>query len=139
VSRFHYYNEVSLKFFNFCIKTNYSLNFRAHRRRKLFPTWNELQFPELVKGVPCPLNAYQEDLNNEDGINTIRVHGTPVCAGTVTGRACVLKTFADVNKIQNGDILITRSTDIGWSPYFPILKGVVTELGGLISHGKIIN
>ena len=36
------------------------------------------------------------------------------------------------------DILITTSTDIGWSPYFPLLKGVVTELGGIISHGAVI-
>ena len=40
--------------------------------------------------------------------------------------------------IKPGDILITRSTDIGWSPYFPIIGGVVTELGGLISHGAVV-
>lgn len=40
--------------------------------------------------------------------------------------------------LQPGEILITLSTDIAWSPYFPILGGVVTEIGGLISHGKII-
>ncbi|GIY85819.1 putative phosphoenolpyruvate synthase, partial [Caerostris darwini] len=33
-----------------------------------------------------------------------------------------------------GEILITLSTDIDWSPYFPIVSGVVTEIGGLISH-----
>ena len=37
-----------------------------------------------------------------------------------------------------GEILITISTDIGWSPYFPLLGGVVTELGGLISHGAVV-
>ena len=37
-----------------------------------------------------------------------------------------------------GDVLITISTDIGWSPYFPLLGGVVTELGGLISHGAVV-
>ena len=37
--------------------------------------------------------------------------------------------------LQTGDILITYSTDIGWTPYFPLLAGVVTEIGGLISHG----
>ena len=37
-----------------------------------------------------------------------------------------------------GDILITVSTDIGWSPYFPLLGGVATELGGLISHGAVV-
>ncbi len=39
---------------------------------------------------------------------------------------------------MQGDILITISTDIGWSPYFPLLGGVVTELGGLISHGAVV-
>ena len=33
---------------------------------------------------------------------------------------------------------MTQSTDIGWSPYFPVLAGVVTELGGLISHGAVV-
>lgn len=36
-----------------------------------------------------------------------------------------------------GDVLITYTTDVGWSPYFPILSAVVTELGGLISHGRL--
>ena len=39
--------------------------------------------------------------------------------------------------IQPGDIMIARSTDIAWSPLFPMLGGVVTELGGLVSHGMI--
>ena len=39
---------------------------------------------------------------------------------------------------QKGDILITFSTDIGWSPYFALLSGLVTEIGGLISHGAVI-
>lgn len=43
-----------------------------------------------------------------------------------------------MSKIVPGDILITHSTDIAWSPYFPILGGVVTELGGLISHGAVV-
>lgn len=38
--------------------------------------------------------------------------------------------------LWQGDILVTYSTDIGWSPYFPLLSGIVTELGGLISHGS---
>eukprot|EP00094_Tigriopus_californicus_P011985 TCALIF_11579-PA protein Name:"Similar to pps Putative phosphoenolpyruvate synthase (Bacillus subtilis (strain 168))" AED:0.06 eAED:0.06 QI:16/0.95/0.88/1/0.54/0.68/25/119/1347 len=64
---------------------------KAIRREKLFPLWNENQFPEINEGPPIP-----------------------------------------------GDILVTVSTDIGWSPYFPLLGGVVTELGGLISHGAVV-
>ena len=40
--------------------------------------------------------------------------------------------------LQKGDILITYSTDIGWSPYFAALGGLVTEIGGLVSHGAVI-
>lgn len=39
---------------------------------------------------------------------------------------------------QRGEILITYATDIAWSPYFPLLGGIVTELGGLMSHAAVI-
>ena len=37
---------------------------------------------------------------------------------------------------QAGDILVVHYTDVGWSPYFPLIAGLVTEMGGLLSHGK---
>ena len=66
------------------------------------------------------------------------VRGTPACPGRVTGTARVVIHVSEASSIQAGDVLITHSTDIGWSPYFPILGGVVTELGGLISHGAVV-
>jgi len=56
----------------------------------------------------------------------------------VLGRACVITNLTEAKSIQHGDILITHCTDIGWSPYFPLLAGIVTELGGLISHGAVV-
>ena len=67
-----------------------------------------------------------------------RVGGTPACPGKVTGPARVVTHLSQASSIRPGDILVTHSTDIGWSPYFPILAGVVTELGGLISHGAVV-
>ncbi|KAJ8956354.1 hypothetical protein NQ318_015092 [Aromia moschata] len=64
--------------------------------------------------------------------------GTPVCMGTVTGRACVIQTLDEIDQLKLGDVLVTRTTDIGWSPYFPMLSGIVTEVGGLISHGAVV-
>lgn len=55
------------------------------------------------------------------------------------GRACVIRNFSEAHKIQKGDILVTYSTDIAWSPYFPLLKGLCTELGGLISHAAVVS
>ena len=65
-----------------------------------------------------------------------RMSGTPVSQGKVVATARVLLTVEDAHEIQKGDVLITYATDIGWSPYFPMLGGIVTELGGLMSHGK---
>lgn len=59
-----------------------------------------------------------------------------MCSGTVMGRACVVTSLEKIGELKHGDILITHSTDVGWSPYFPLLGGVVTELGGIISHGE---
>lgn len=107
---------------------------KALRRRRLFPEWRKLRFDEFQWGIIKPLSNEQEN----SAPHSMRVTGTPVCEGKVTGRACVVKTFAEVSKIKAGDILITYCTDIAWSPYFPILSGVVTELGGLISHGAVV-
>lgn len=110
----------------------YGIINKAMRRMKLFPLWNTYRFAEVNKGIIKPIN----DLDNLNYSSGETVTGTPVCEGLITGRACVLKDFSEVHKIRSGDILVTHSTDIGWSPYFPVLGGVVTELGGLISHGE---
>lgn len=72
------------------------------------------------------------------GADGIELRGTPVFKGVVRATACVALNLEEAKQIKLGDILITRSTDIGWSPYFPLLAGVVTELGGLISHGAVV-
>lgn len=107
---------------------------KAMRRRRFYAEWKKLEFEEFSWGVIKPKNLHPGHV--ADASKTVK--GTPVHEGAVTGRACVCKSFADVSKIQAGDILIARSTDVAWSPYFPILSGVVTELGGLISHGAVV-
>lgn len=106
---------------------------KAIRRRRLFPEWRKLQFEEFHWGLIKPINA-EENVES----NHLQAVGTPVCEGKITGRACIVKTFSEVSKLKAGDILITYCTDIAWSPYFPMLGGVVTELGGLISHGAVV-
>lgn len=109
---------------------------KAMRRRRVYPEMKKLKFEEFQWGVMKPMDDTTKlSTSNADSAKVI---GTPVCEGTITGRACVVKSFSEVSKIKPGDILITHSTDIAWSPYFPILSGVVTELGGLISHGAVV-
>jgi phosphoenolpyruvate synthase/pyruvate phosphate dikinase len=63
--------------------------------------------------------------------------GLPVCAGTVEGRARVILDIAEA-EFEPGDILVTTYTDPSWTPLFVAIKGLVTEVGGLMTHGAVI-
>jgi rifampicin phosphotransferase len=63
--------------------------------------------------------------------------GLPVSAGTVEGRARVILDMADA-ELEPGDILVTAYTDPSWSPLFVTISGLVTEVGGLMTHGAVI-
>jgi pyruvate,water dikinase len=63
--------------------------------------------------------------------------GLPVSAGTVEGRARVILDMAQAD-LEAGDILVTAYTDPSWTPAFVAIKGLVTEVGGLMTHGAVI-
>jgi pyruvate,water dikinase len=63
--------------------------------------------------------------------------GLPVSAGTVEGRARVVLDMAEAD-LQPGDILVTAYTDPSWTPLFVTIAGLVTEVGGLMTHGAVI-
>jgi rifampicin phosphotransferase len=63
--------------------------------------------------------------------------GLPVSAGTVEGRARVILDMAEAD-LEAGDILVTAYTDPSWTPAFVAISGLVTEVGGLMTHGAVI-
>jgi pyruvate,water dikinase len=63
--------------------------------------------------------------------------GLPVSAGTIEGRARVILDMAEAD-FEAGDILVTAYTDPSWTPLFLAIKGLVTEVGGLMTHGAVI-
>ncbi len=66
------------------------------------------------------------------------IKGVAGSAGCVTATARVIVDIHDVGRIKEGDILITRCTDPGWTAVFSKLQGVVTETGGMLSHAAVI-
>ncbi|GGD74307.1 phosphoenolpyruvate synthase [Paenibacillus nasutitermitis] len=63
--------------------------------------------------------------------------GLPVSAGVIEGRARVILNMEDAD-LEDGDILVTSFTDPSWTPLFVSIKGLVTEVGGLMTHGAVI-
>ncbi|MTI55883.1 phosphoenolpyruvate synthase [Geosporobacter ferrireducens] len=63
--------------------------------------------------------------------------GVPVSSGVIEGRARVVLKAEDAI-IEEGDILVTTFTDPSWTPLFVSVKGLVTEVGGLMTHGAVI-
>lgn len=63
--------------------------------------------------------------------------GLAVSSGVVEGRARIISNLGDAN-LEDGDILVTTFTDPGWTPLFVVIAGLVTEVGGLMTHGAVI-
>lgn len=85
------------------------------------------------------------DVNNAESVNCIdslknnnKLSGTIACGGKVTSRATILNSVSESDKLQANDILVTTQTDPGWSHIFFLIKGLVIERGGMLSHGAIL-
>ncbi|RWS04540.1 Cleft lip and palate transmembrane protein 1-like protein, partial [Dinothrombium tinctorium] len=112
---------------------NASLVMKAKRRRNMHSKLDKLLFDDIVKDWEAEQSI---DVSKLSGALTVK--GTAVTHLSVKGRLFVAHSLEDAKDLKNGDILLTHTTDIGWSPYFPKLSGIVTEMGGLNSHGAVI-
>jgi pyruvate,water dikinase len=65
------------------------------------------------------------------------IAGLAVSSGVIEGRARVILNMEDA-VLEAGDILVTSFTDPSWTPLFVSIKGLVTEIGGLMTHGAVI-
>jgi pyruvate,water dikinase len=64
--------------------------------------------------------------------------GIPCAPGRVSGRARIVRHMGESERLARGEILVTRFTDPGWTPLFPMISGVITETGGVLSHAAVI-
>jgi phosphohistidine swiveling domain-containing protein len=101
-------------------------------RRNVLEYQQTLEFPETSVGLPEPLEPQPTDLG--DGV----LQGRPASRGVVEGTVRVAHTLTDAASLEPGEILVTPVTDIGWTPYFSLIAGLVTDLGSSVSHGAVI-
>ncbi|MGX5207606.1 rifamycin-inactivating phosphotransferase [Streptomyces violaceus] len=103
------------------------------QRKDAFRSYHALTPPRVLTSDGETLTgAYRRD-----DVPAGALIGLPVSAGTIEGRARVILDMAEAD-LEAGDILVTAFTDPSWSPLFVGIAGLVTEVGGLMTHGAVI-
>ncbi|WP_326813001.1 phosphoenolpyruvate synthase [Streptomyces scopuliridis] len=103
------------------------------QRKDAFRSYHALTPPRvLTSDGEAVTGAYRRD-----DVPAGALIGLPVSAGTIEGRARVILDMAEAD-LEAGDILVTAHTDPSWSPLFVGIAGLVTEVGGLMTHGAVI-
>lgn len=102
-------------------------------RKEDFKHYEKLTPPRVITsdGEIITGRYKREDLPAE------AIVGLAVSSGIIEGRARVILNMADAN-LEPGDILVTTFTDPSWTPLFVSIKGLVTEVGGMMTHGSVI-
>ncbi len=103
----------------------------AQRRRKAYAIQEELSFDDTYIGKPVA-NVF-EGYDN-DGV----MKGVPVSNGECEGVVHIVHNAEDANRLKKGEIMVAKFTDIGWSPYYSIISGLITEIGSSLSHGAVV-
>jgi rifampicin phosphotransferase len=103
------------------------------QRKDEYKSYEKLTPPRVITsdGEIVAGEYKREDLPAE------AIVGLAVSSGVIEGRARVILNMEDAN-LEDGDILVTPFTDPSWTPLFVSIKGLVTEVGGLMTHGAVI-
>ncbi|MFD1385963.1 phosphoenolpyruvate synthase [Oceanobacillus oncorhynchi subsp. oncorhynchi] len=115
------------------VRTN-KLDYQIIRERKnAYKSYEKLTPPRVMTsdGEIITGDYKRENLPDE------AIAGLPVSSGVVEGRARVILNMEEAN-LEEGDILVTVFTDPSWTPLFVSIKGLITEVGGLMTHGAVI-
>lgn len=110
------------------------LNYEIIKARKVqCKLYEKLTPPRVMKSDGEIVIGEYKERNLPEGV----MLGLPVSTGIIEGRARVILNMEDAN-LEKGDILVTPFTDPSWTPLFVSIKGLVTEVGGLMTHGAVI-
>ena len=104
----------------------------AGKRRSLFKEMQQFSFPDLTFGIPVPEESkiLSPDAGNLTGI--------PVSRGIAEGKVRLVHSLSEARSLQEGEIMVSKYTDIGWTPFYSIISGMITEIGSPLSHGAVV-
>lgn len=103
------------------------------QRKDEYETYAKLSPPRVMTSDGETFDGHYVGGRPPEGALT----GVPVSAGIVEGRARIVLKLEEA-ALAEGDILVTPFTDPGWTPLFVSVKGLITEVGGVMTHGAVI-
>ena len=115
------------------VRTQHASAELIDERKRAFRSYRSLTAPRVLTSDGQALNG---TYRRED-LPAGALPGMAVSAGIIEGRARVVSDIAQAD-LDPGDILVTPYTDPSWTPLFLAIKGLVTEVGGLMTHGAVI-
>lgn len=115
------------------VRTNSIDHELINKRKEEFRQFEKLTPPRVITSDgECVSGKYKRE-----DLPAGAIIGLPVSSGIIEGRARVILNMEEAN-LEEGDILVTTFTDPSWTPLFVSIKGLVTEVGGLMTHGAVI-
>lgn len=119
-------------------------------RKAAIAIWTEMETPPALGPVPDVIDdpaivmlwgITRENLDSwlsagEADPNEVR--GFAASSGIVEGTARVVKSVQEIDRLQQGDILICRVTNPTWAPIFQKISAAVSDIGGSMSHAAIV-
>src|SRR5438093_967077 len=115
------------------VRTNHVDDQLIAQRKDAFRSYQALTPPRVLTSDGEVIHgAYRRD-----DLPAGALVGLAVSAGTIEGRARVILDMAEAD-LEAGDILVTTYTDPSWTPLFVAIKGLVTEVGGLMTDGAVV-
>ena len=102
-------------------------------RRREFDRWRNRLPPKFLRG-----GVEFDDTIYKLG-NVVKIPGTSASPGVVKGRIRVVESIEHLSEVAEDEILVTSNTDPGWTAVFAKIGGLVTETGGILSHGAVVS
>ncbi|WP_026575488.1 phosphoenolpyruvate synthase [Bacillus sp. UNC438CL73TsuS30] len=115
------------------VRTNKLDSLIISKRKDEYQLYEKLTTPRVITSDGEIIAGKYE----RENLPAEAIVGLPVSSGVIEGRARVILNMEDAD-LEDGDILVTSFTDPSWTPLFVSIKGLVTEVGGLMTHGAVI-
>ncbi len=101
------------------------------QRKGLYEDMKKLTFPVLSFGLPLPEEPVIQRINGN-------LAGIPVSHGIVEANARLISSPKQAASLKPGEIMVVQFTDIGWTPFYSVAGGLITEIGSPLSHGAVV-